>query len=108
MTQQFYFVFTQEKWKHVLKKAYTKVFIAALFRTAENLEQPKCSLREEGLTLNVASLYNEKKLSNTKEWTTDTYTITDDFKKHHAEKDPYSEQHRVYGSIYMKFKNRQK
>lgn len=106
MTQQCHYVFTQERWKHVLK-TYTKMFTAALFTTAENLEQPKCS-SGEGLTLTVACLYNARKLSNTKEWTTDTCNITDDFKKYHAEKDPYIEQHRVYGSIYMKFKNRQK
>ena len=52
--------------KTCLKKTYTKMFIAALFITAKNLEQPKYS-SGEGLTLNVACLYNERKLSNTKE-----------------------------------------
>ena len=84
------------------------MLITALFKIAPKWKQSKCVIGEWINKLWIYIKHNGTLLSNTKEWTTDACTITDDLKKYHAEKDPYIEQHRVYGSIYMKFKNRQK
>ena len=47
MTEQFQsWVYTQEKWKYVLTKTCTQMFIAALFIIAPEWTQPKCPTDE--------------------------------------------------------------